>query len=355
MTTRTPARAAQRRTDPYPSRVPEPRLVERVDPVVAPDARRGGPLTPEEVDRYERDGAIVRRGVFAPGEVTALRATLDALRARYESLTYEELDQTTDMRVITERGGSLVGDGGERPTLKSIWQVHLPAEHAPHLDFAADLCRRTICDARLVDAARQLIGEEVYIHQSRINFQRGFGADQRGGSGFLWHQDFEQWHCEDGMPRMRAVSMAVLLERAVPANGALMVMPGSHRALLQAHGDPAERERYARGALSKGPVLDPAMLRQVADLRGIEYCAGEPGDVVLFDCNTVHGSHTNISPWGRCMFFGVYNAVSNTCEEQPFAAAEARPEHIGSHDARFAGVPLPALTQVLELPARLRG
>ena len=333
--------------DLYPSRVPEPGLVSRVDPVVSEAARQSGPLSAGLVDRFERRGALVLRQVFSPEEVRVLRSTTEALREHYESLTYEELDRTTDMRVITERGGSLADDEGQPPTLKSIWQIHLPPEHAPHMLFAADLARRTVCDARLVDVARQLIGEDVYVHQSRINYQRGVSEHSRGGTGFLWHQDFEQWHCEDGMPRMRTVSMAILLERAIPANGALMVMPGSHLRMVQAYGDPSESDRYAKGALSRGPELPAELFARLADEHGIEYCRGEPGDVVLFDCNTIHGSHTNISPWGRCMFFAVYNAVSNTPAPRPFGTAEPRPEHIGSHDRRFAGVPLPVLHQSL--------
>lgn len=335
------------RGDAYPSRVASPTFVERVDPIVSRSAPDSGPLTEAQVDLFERRGALVLRGALRPAEVTALREATLSLKDHYEGLSYDELDRTTDMRIITELGGSLVGETAPSPRLKSIWQIHLPPEHAPHLREAAPLARKVVCDARLVDAARQLLGEEVYIHQSRINYQTGVGEDGTGGSGFLWHQDFEQWHCEDGMPRMRAVSMAVLLERATPANGALMIMPGSHRQMMQAFGSRDESGRYSQGALSRGPRLPLDLLREQADRFGIEYCSGEPGDVVLFDCNTVHGSHTNISPWGRCMFFAVYNAVSNTPAEKPFASPERRPEHIGSHDPRFAGIPLPSLHQDL--------
>lgn len=334
--------------DIYPSRVDSPTLIERVDPIVNPSGTTPGPLTEAQLDLFERRGALVLRGILRPAEVAALRDATLGLKSHYESFSYDELDRTTDMRVITERGGSLVGEAAQSPTLKSIWQIHLPPEHAPHLREAAPLARRVVCDARLVDAARQLLGEEVYVHQSRINYQTGVGEDGTGGSGFLWHQDFEQWHCEDGMPRMRAVSMAVLLERATPANGALMVMPGSHNQMLQAFGSRHESGRYAQGALSRGPRLPLELLRLQAERFGIEYCSGEPGDVVLFDCNTIHGSHTNISPWGRCMFFAVYNAVSNTPAATPFASPKPRPEHIGSHDPRFAGVPLPSYHQDLE-------
>lgn len=341
-----PGVAPDAEPDLYPSRVAAPGVVERVDPVVCEANRGRGPLSEGLVDRFEQRGAVVLPGVFGADEVDHLRAEVGALRRHYEAMDRGALDRATDMRVITERGGGLAGAEVAASVLKSVWQLHLPPDHAPHLMDAAGLLRRTLCDARLVDVARQLLGEEVYVHQSRINFQRGLGEGGTWGSGFLWHQDFEQWHAEDGMPRMRALSMAVLLEPAVPANGALMVMPGSHRRLVQAFA-PDRGGDHTDGSLSRGPRLPVEHVRQLADRHGIEHCVGEPGDVVLLDCNVVHGSHTNISPWGRCMVFAVYNAVSNTPAPRPYGAPRRRPEHLGSHDPRFCGVPLPSLVQSL--------
>jgi hypothetical protein len=47
----------------------------------------------------------------------------------------------------------------------------------------------------VVGPARQLLGSDVYVHQSRVNFKPGFN-----GQDFYWHSDFETWHAEDGMP-----------------------------------------------------------------------------------------------------------------------------------------------------------
>src|SRR3546814_10424765 len=57
------------------------------------------------------------------------------------------------------------------------------------------------------------------------------------GREFYWHSDFETWHVEDGMPRMRALSMSVLLAENTPHNGPLMVIPGSHRTYLTCLGE----------------------------------------------------------------------------------------------------------------------
>jgi ectoine hydroxylase len=51
----------------------------------------------------------------------------------------------------------------------------------------------------------------------------------------------------------------------------------------------------------------------------------------MFDCNVMHGSAGNITPYPRCNLFVVYNSVDNTLVA-PFAAPAPRPEHVASRD-----------------------
>lgn len=53
------------------------------------------------------------------------------------------------------------------------------------------------------------------------------------------------------------------------------------------------------------------------------------GSVVFFDCNTMHGSAGNISPWARSNVFMVYNSVENVLGE-PKYGLKPRPEHIAT-------------------------
>ena len=53
---------------------------------------------------------------------------------------------------------------------------------------------------RLVNLDRYILGGDVYLHQSSVNYKPGL----QGGE-FFWHSDFEAWHAEEGLPRMRAV------------------------------------------------------------------------------------------------------------------------------------------------------
>src|SRR5690606_32238298 len=184
------------------------------------------------------------------------------------------------------------------------------------------------------DVAQFLLNDKVYIHQSRLNYKPGFE-----GKEFYWHSDFETWHVEDGMPRMRALSMSVLLAENTPDNGPLMLMPGSHRVFLTCIG--ATPDDHYRSSLKKQEygVPDRQSLTELAHRHGITAPTGKAGTVVIFDCNTMHGSNGNITPYPRANAFFVYNAVSNRLQE-PFGAQKPRPDFIAAR-----GAPMPVAPQ----------
>jgi ectoine hydroxylase len=51
----------------------------------------------------------------------------------------------------------------------------------------------------------------------------------------------------------------------------------------------------------------------------------------MFDCNCMHGSNGNITPWPRSNIFVVFNSVENTTVD-PFSAPGRRPPFIASRD-----------------------
>lgn len=73
-----------------------------------------------------------------------------------------------------------------------------------------------------VSIARQILGFNVYIHQSHINYKKAFS-----GENFFWHQDFTFWRDEDGMPSPRAIGIIVFLDEVRPENGPIMYIAGS--------------------------------------------------------------------------------------------------------------------------------
>ncbi|WP_106399554.1 ectoine hydroxylase [Actinocorallia populi] len=284
--------------DPYPTRrADRPELIARVDPVVHGGGE--GPLSAGELGGFDRDGFLATDRLITPEEVVRYRAELDRL-AGDPALRGDE-------RLITEKGSGEV---------RSVFEVHRISPV-----FAA-----LAADPRIVGRARQILGSDVYVHQSRVNYKPGFR-----GKDFYWHSDFETWHAEDGMPRMRAVSVSISLTPNNPYNGALMIMPGSHRTFVSCVGEtPAEHYRESLKDQEVG-TPDPESLTKLADTHGIELFTGDAGSAVMFDCNCMHGSNGNISPYPRSNVFLVFNSVENACAE-PYAAPGRRPSFLASRD-----------------------
>lgn len=282
--------------DRYPTRRnTEVGIEARRDPVVWPDDRGNGPLAADLVDRFDADGFLAVDALLGPDMITGLRAELDDLRA--------DPVLAADERSVREPGG------GE---IRSIFEVHKisPA-------FAA-----LVADPRLAGPARQLLGSEVYVHQSRVNFKPGFN-----GREFYWHSDFETWHAEDGMPTPRAVSVSLALTENLDCNGSLMIMPGSHRWFVSCPGEtPPDHYRSSLRRQIVGTPDETSLIR-LAEQHGIRQITGPAGSAVFFDSNCMHGSGSNITPYPRSNVFIVYNSVENTLLE-PFGAPAPRPTFI---------------------------
>jgi ectoine hydroxylase len=291
--------------DTYPTRkTPEPAFLFRRDPVVY-GAPGDGPLDSPTLAGFDQNGYLAVDRLISEEEVERYRAELRRLSAD-EALK-------TDERVVVER---------ESQEIRSIFEVHRISE------IFAELAT----DPRLIERARQLLGSEVYIHQSRVNYKPGFK-----GKDFYWHSDFETWHAEDGMPRMRAVSFSIALTENFVHNGGLMIMPGSHKTFVSCVGEtPADHFKESLQNQEVG-TPDPHSLSMLADKHGIELFTGPAGSATIFDCNCMHGSNGNITPFPRSNVFIVFNSVENTCE-RPFAAPGRRPSFIASRDFTPVGV-----------------
>ncbi|MGA7594871.1 MAG: ectoine hydroxylase [Gallionella sp.] len=288
--------------DKYPSRAGRPAcLVPRLDPVAYASApqRPLADLPAGQVAQYERDGYLVLHDVFSDGEVQCFRDELERLRKDASLAGRDEL--------ISEPGS---GD------IRSIFRVHRISQLFSHL----------ASDVRLAGIAQRLLDDEVYIHQSRLNYKPGFR-----GKEFYWHSDFETWHVEDGMPAMRALSMSITLTENTPHNGPLMLMPGSHKFYAVCTGEtPANHFRKSLKRQEYG-VPEDDLLAQLAGRNGIVSAVARPGSVILFDCNIMHGSNSNITPDPRSNAFFVYNAISNRVV-QPFCDRSPRPEYIAARE-----------------------
>ncbi len=300
MSTATSAPAGHGVTDLYPTRGAQEMTVPRQDPVVWGSPDGPGPIQPQDLGAFARDGFLAVDQLITPEEVQVYRRELDRLVADPEI--------RADERSIVEP---------RTQEIRSVFEVHRISELFAHL----------VADERVVGRARQILGSDVYVHQSRINVKPGFGA-----SGFYWHSDFETWHAEDGLPNMRTVSVSIALTENVDTNGGLMIMPGSHKTFLGCAGaTPKDNYKKSLQMQDAGTPSDEA-LTALAGQHGIKLFTGKAGSATWFDCNCMHGSGDNITPFPRSNVFVVFNSVENTPVE-PFAAPVRRPAFLGARDS----------------------
>jgi ectoine hydroxylase len=270
--------SATRIADPYPTRIAgEPELIDRTDPSVWGDlAAACGPIDQATLASHHVRGYSVHRDLLSQAEVHAYRDELARLTA----------DAGADERVVRSGAGEIL----------AIYDVHETSE----------LVGELVCDPRVLDRARQVLGSDVHIHQSRIDRLPGFS-----GAGAFWHSDFEVWHAEDGMPSPRAVSMSIPLS----GQQELMAMPGSHRTFVPTpRGVPAEEH-----------------LTTLAAAYGIHRVTDAEGSVLMLDANLMQGSADNITPFPRTNISVVFSSVENPLDA-PFAGTAPRPSFVANRD-----------------------
>ena len=139
--------------------------------------------------------------------------------------------------------------------------------------------------APLVAVVEALIGPAVRLHHSKINLKSA-----RYGAPLEWHQDWA--FIPHTNPDLAIAS--VMIDAVDLDNGPLLVLPGSHRRLLDHHED-----GWFVGA------INPEQL----DTSAAVPILGPPGTVTLHHPLLVHGSALNRSARDRRLLFYEYAAA----------------------------------------------
>lgn len=216
-------------------------------------------LTPQQTQQYREQGFLALPEVFAFDEIGWIRDEAQAVALRS-------------------------GDRGS-------WLEEAPEGALYGTDRSESAFGRLARHPRIVNAARSLLGDDLYIHQSRLLTWRAAGRPES-----RLRRDFASWAALDGMAAPQALTAAVLLEDAA-YEPALTVVSGSHRETVPADG------------LTLSPV------------------AGGIGDVILFDANLTYVlGQAGDRPYHR-LFLVSFNQLSNVPSRprgEPFAASAKR-------------------------------
>jgi len=227
-------------------------------------------LTAEERRAYADDGFFIRERAIREEEVGELRDAAECAVARAASGTPNSDDYLVDGNRYREAAGSTIQfehrAGSE--TIRVIEPFH-------HLDPRLD---RLIDDPRLVEPARELVGDErIALFTDKLNLKR-----PREGSRFRWHQDSPYW--AHFFPELhRLPNVMVSLDDAHEGNGCLRVIRGSHRQGLLPGLE-------GQGVL--GPLFtDPAGFDENEQVPVVM----SAGSLAFFSPHIVHGSQPNAS------------------------------------------------------------
>src|SRR5579862_6509029 len=240
-------------------------------------------ITPQQLKEFDEQGYLFFPSCFSEEEIALLRDDSEAIL---------KLDR---QEVWREKSG------------------------APRTAFAAHTFNETFrllaCHPRLVEPLRQLFGEEVYVHQFKLNAKAAFEGDV-----WQWHQDYGTWARDDGMPQPRAMNIAVFLDEVMPINGPLLLIPKSHKHGVLAAGHDEATTSYPLWTLDNDTVT------RLVEEGGIVAPTGKPGSVLMFHGNLVHASAPNITPYPRRIVYLTLCAVSN------YIRTPTRPEWIAHRD-----------------------
>jgi ectoine hydroxylase len=226
-------------------------------------------LNQDQIAQFDREGYLFFPGLFTQEEIKTLTDEVPALYAQRRPEN------------VREKGSDAV---------RTNFAAHLYS--APY----ARLARHP----RMVEPIQQLFGEDVYMHQFKINGKMAFEGDV-----WQWHQDYGTWVNDDQMPEARAMNVAIFLDEVNEFNGPLMFIPGSHKQGVLPAGHDTSTTSYPLWTINNDAI------GTLIDKGGLVAPKGPAGSMILFHACLVHASGSNLSPWNRVSVFLSLCAVSN--------------------------------------------
>jgi len=229
----------------------------------------------DEAERsvYTRQGYLLRRDVLRPDEIRALQSAAEEVVASVVA----RARAGEGSREFTLPGGHRF-QFAQQSLIQWEWregsgEVRL-LEPVTHLDPRLEALWS---DPRLSEPMKDFLGvAAVCPFTSKLNLKR-----PREGSEYPWHQDYPYWYVRTPAHAHEIVNAMILLDDAASDNGALSVLPGSHR------NGPAPRDRAEASQF----LADAA---RIDETRSVQVEA-RAGSVLFFPALLLHRSSPNAS------------------------------------------------------------
>lgn len=222
-------------------------------------------LTQKQIERYHENGYISVENALSAEEIADLRRVTD-----------EFVEKS---REVTEHTNVFDLEPGHTPESPRVRRIKSPASQ--HIVYD-----RTLRHDRILDIVAQLIGPGIRYNGHKLNMKYpGFGSPVE------WHQDWAFYpHTNDDL-----LAVGVAIDDMTVENGALMVIPGSHKGPTYNH----HQNGYFVGAVND-PTFDPA---------GAVPVEVKAGGISIHHVRMLHGSAPNTSSKPRRLLLFQYCAI----------------------------------------------
>jgi phytanoyl-CoA hydroxylase len=228
-------------------------------------------ISAADVESYRNNGYLVVENVLDGKTLERVRTLLAEILAGARRVA-----QHTDVYDL---------EPSHQPDAPRVRRIKTPHVHFPEFH---DLARYP----RMVEILAALLGPSVRLHGSKINMKA-----PRYGAAVEWHQDWAFYpHTNDDL-----LAVGIMLDDCTLENGALLVLPGSHRGRVYDH--------HAAGMFCG--AIDPS--GAALDFATAVPLTGRAGAMSFHHVRLVHGSAQNISQSPRALLL------------YEFAAADAWP------------------------------
>lgn len=182
--------------------------------------------------------------------------------------------------------------------------------HGLHTDSTF---RDVATDPQVLDLVEQLMGPDLILWNTLVFYKRG-----AAGPSVPWHRDGFSYPIDP----IATTSLWIAITPSTTGNGCLRVVPGSHLTT-----DPGVHDSTPRPGEMFAASLDPAVFDPSTAV-DVEL---EPGQLVVFDVYTIHGSQPNVDPAPRvgfsCRYMpgtSVYRHDESEVRDQPGYGHESR-------------------------------
>ena len=201
-----------------------------------------------------------------------------------------------------------IGDPRENGRLNVEASDDLSVVQLRKIQCSLDICpvmqKLSLSEATL-GTVEALAGEPMWLWEDKIHLKKG-----NGGSAYPWHCDYYNWH-ESRFGSEDFLTCMLHLEDADEDNGALCVIPGSHKRFqdFPTYGATGNADAFAPGVHDPNIKDRRATDVDASDMSGAKIIAAKAGDIVIFGSKLQHKSGCNNSGRSRKVIFFTYSPL----------------------------------------------